>query len=233
MEKIIKKYVEYLVPELVFNKGLVEEINHNDPKKIIDLDNEGIMGFRFFDKEFVLDGKKSYEGDIENRSNWYLLGTKLSGSEVLKYFKNRSDLFEGEKCINKSPYHVIFPIYEDDTFCITETGIILPVGINDVVLSNDENINKIEEKDFNKLKRYIGKEVTCERLMYGKPYLFEGVLEDVISFDKIVLSNRGYDFLNYGEVISSIKLSKNDKEIYKNPYIEMEKNTKGKAKVRK
>lgn len=59
MEKVKKSYVEKIYRGVLFSESSISEVEERDPMKI---ENDGEMqGFRFYDKEFVVDGEKSFD----------------------------------------------------------------------------------------------------------------------------------------------------------------------------
>lgn len=80
MEKVTKSYVEKIYRGILFSEPSISEVEERDPMQVA---NDGKMqGFRFYDKEFVVDGDKSYDGDKSNFSNWIYFGKRMSLEEV-------------------------------------------------------------------------------------------------------------------------------------------------------
>lgn len=89
MEKVTKSYVEKIYRGLLFSDSSVTEVTERDPMKIV---NDGQMqGFRFYDKEFVVDGEKSYDGEKSNYSNWIYFGKRLSLDEIKAQYGSDPD----------------------------------------------------------------------------------------------------------------------------------------------
>ena len=56
MEKVTKSYVEKIYRGILFSESSISEVEERDPMQVA---NDGKMeGFRFYDKEFVVDGDK-------------------------------------------------------------------------------------------------------------------------------------------------------------------------------
>lgn len=56
MEKITKTYVEKIYRGLLFSESSIKEVAERNPMQV---ENDGKMqGFRFYDKEYVVDGEK-------------------------------------------------------------------------------------------------------------------------------------------------------------------------------
>lgn len=57
MEKITKTYVEKIYRGLLFSESSIKEVAERNPMQV---ENDGKMqGFRFYDKEYVVDGEKN------------------------------------------------------------------------------------------------------------------------------------------------------------------------------
>ena len=55
MEKITKTYVEKIYRGLLFSESSIKEVAERNPMQV---ENDGKMqGFRFYDKEYVVDGE--------------------------------------------------------------------------------------------------------------------------------------------------------------------------------
>ncbi|NMA50438.1 MAG: hypothetical protein GX951_01120 [Mollicutes bacterium] len=89
MEKLNKSYVEKIYWGIIVSEPVIEEVVERDPTKI---DNDGKMqGFRFFDREEVIDGEKTYYGERTNVSNWIFFGERLSLDQVKVKYGDNSD----------------------------------------------------------------------------------------------------------------------------------------------
>lgn len=135
MKKIIKSYVERIYPGLFFYDNSECEVSNRNPMNV--RNGQAIQGFRFFDIEYVIDGKKKYKGEKENYSNWYFLGNRLSLEEfestygekekrLIKYMKNNN-------------YKYV---------CYTQTGHFIPMEDEDMTYEEYvSNKKKVLKKD--------------------------------------------------------------------------------------
>ena len=82
MEKVTKSYVEKIYRGILFSEPSISEVEERDPMQVA---NDGKMqGFRFYDKEFVVDGDKSYDGDKSNFSTWVYIN--VYSCKKVKYY---------------------------------------------------------------------------------------------------------------------------------------------------
>lgn len=223
MKKITKKYIEYLLPGLGINELQTEEINHNDKEKVF-LNDEKIMGFRFFNKQIIIENNKLYEGLKENISNWYYIGTEIPKEEIEKYFKNNKDKeqYKGLEAEEVSPELNLYSLDNVETFCMTRCGILIPVTNNNIILKQKEKkditINNL--KSYRNLEKNLGRYVTCKRFENGILYSYTGRLQMIIPNDKIILSNIQIPFIDYETAIYEINKGREGEELYRNPYLE-------------
>ena len=95
MEKVTKSYVEKIYRGILFSESSISEVEERDPMQVA---NDGKMeGFRFYDKEFVVDGDKSYDGDKSNFPNWIYYIERMSFKSNISnwiYFGKRMSLEE-------------------------------------------------------------------------------------------------------------------------------------------
>ena len=132
MKKIKKSFVEKIYKGLIFNDSILEEVQKRDPMLI---QNDGKMvGFRFFDQEFIIDGDNIYEGKRINYSNIVYFGKRYTKEEILRKYEN-----------NPKYSTLIFNIKDHYTkyICETQTGSHYPMESNDVTY--DELILKKEK----------------------------------------------------------------------------------------
>lgn len=212
MEKTTKKYVEYLYPGLIVSETSCKEIGHNDPTRV-NIEERSI-GFRFFDKDFVIDGEEQYAGKVSNITNWFYIGKRLTFTEVQKRFGNNPKyriLIDNMRSNNIS------------SVCMTQYGNFMPMEDGDLTLEeyiaqNSKEKNAI--RMFENLKKHIGKEVSYEAWWYGSPENGTGTLKGINYFCNVEIGGMGIPFVGYGSAISSIKLVETGEELYSNPYIE-------------
>ncbi|MCI9434360.1 MAG: hypothetical protein HFI86_03660 [Bacilli bacterium] len=220
MEKVVKSYVEKSYRGLLFSEASVNEVLERDPMKI---ENDGSMqGFRFYDKEFVVDGEKSYIGETSNYSNWIYFGERLSLEEA----KNKYG--------NDSHYRILIDNMERNNYeyvCYTQVGSFLVLGAGDMTFDEYLSLKEKEKitskgrelktkRMFNKLKKHIGEEVSYVGWWYGVKQEEIGELKEVNDFSNVVIGCSGIPFVGYGAAISSIK-SKDGETLYLNPAIEI------------
>ncbi len=73
---------------------------------------------------------------------------------------------------------------------------------------------------FDFLKERVGEEVSCTKWTYGIRMECEGVLEEVVPFEKVMISKSIIPFVGDRQAIESISLKKNGSVIYSNPKVE-------------
>ena len=69
---------------------------------------------------------------------------------------------------------------------------------------------------FDVLEKRIGDEVVCSEWFFGSPMTHEGVLEEVVPFDKVVISKTIIPFVGERQAIESIVLKGKGKTVYSN-----------------
>ena len=213
MEKVTKSYVEKIYRGLLFSDSSVAEVTERDPMKV---KNDGQMqGFRFYDKEFVVDGEKSYDGEKSNYSNWIYFGKRLSLTEIKAQYGNDPD------------YRILISNMENNHYqyvCHTQAGSFLPMEEKDMTF--DELIaQKEQDKEtkakamFDKLREHIGENVSYTGWWYGAKQEETAELREVNDFTNVVIGCSGIPFVGYGAAISDIT-SKDGEVLYSNPNIE-------------
>lgn len=70
---------------------------------------------------------------------------------------------------------------------------------------------------FGILNRRIDEEVECTAWQFGVPVVHEGVLENVVDFDQIVVDKTVIPFVGNGVAIEKIALKSDGRLIYTNP----------------
>lgn len=213
MEKVTKSYVEKIYRGLLFSDSSVAEVTERDPMQV---KNDGQMqGFRFYDKEFVVDGEKSYDGETSNYSNWIYFGKRLSLDEIKAQYGNNPD------------YRILISNMEGNGYqyvCHTQAGSFLPMEQGDMTF--DELIaQKEQDKEskakamFDKLREHIGEDVSYTGWWYGAKQEETAELREVNDFINVVIGCSGIPFVGYGAAISDIT-SKDGEILYSNPNIE-------------
>lgn len=213
MEKVKKSYVEKIYRGLLFSEPSVAEVTERDPMQV---KNDGQMqGFRFYDKEFVVDGEKSYDGETSNYSNWIYFGKRLNLNEIKVQYGNNPD------------YRILISNMEGNGYqyvCHTQAGSFLPMKPGDMTF--DELVaQKEQDKEskakamFNKLREHIGEDVSYTGWWYGVKQEETAELGEVNDFTNVVIGCSGIPFVGYGAAISEIT-SKDGEVLYSNPNIE-------------
>lgn len=213
MEKVTKSYVEKIYRGLIVSETSTTEVAERDPMKIA---NDGSMqGFRFYDKEFVIDGNKSYDGETSNYSNWIYFGRRMSLEQVKELYGNNPD------------YRILISNMENNNYeyvCHTQVGSFLPMENGDMTF--DELIaQKEQDKEskaktmFDKLREHIGENVSYTGWWYGSKQEETAELREVNDFSNVVIGCSEIPFVGYGAAISNI-VSKDGEILYSNPNIE-------------
>ncbi len=160
MKKITISYVEKNYKGLIV-ETTITEVAERDPMKIAN--DKSITGFRFYDKEFIVDGNKVYGGKKSNYSNWIYFGRRLSLEELKKLYRNNLYIRMLIRFMEKHDYKYV---------CHTQVGSFLPMGNGDLTI--DEVIAQMQEdkdlqakKMFNKLDEHNGENVSYTGWWYG------------------------------------------------------------------
>ena len=213
MEKVTKSYVEKIYRGILFSKSSISEVEERDPMQVA---NDGKMqGFRFYDKEFVVDGDKSYDGDKSNFSNWIYFGKRMSLEEVKAQYGN------------DSRYSILISNMENNNYqyvCHTQAGSFLPMEEGDMtfdelVAAKEQDKEAQAKVMFDKLREHIGEDVSYTGWWYGVKQEETAELRNVTDFINVEIGYSGIPFVGYGAAISSIT-SKDGEVLYSNPNIE-------------
>lgn len=213
MEKVTKSYVEKIYRGLLFSESSVAEVTERDPMQV---KNDGQMqGFRFYDKEFVVDGEKSYDGETSNYSNWIYFGKRLSLAEIKAQYGNNPD------------YRILISNMEGNGYqyvCHTQAGSFLPMEQGDMtfeelVAQKEQDKEATAKAMFDKLREHIGEDVSYTGWWYGAKQEETAELREVNDFTNVVIGCSGIPFVGYGAAISDIT-SKDGEVLYSNPNIE-------------
>lgn len=213
MEKVTKSYVEKIYRGILFSESSISEVEERDPMQVA---NDGKMqGFRFYDKEFVVDGDKSYDGDKSNFSNWIYFGKRMSLEEVKAQYGNNSS------------YSILISNMENNNYqyvCHTQAGSFLPMEEGDMtfdeLVAAKEQDKEVQAKAmFDKLREHIGEDVSYTGWWYGAKLEETAELRNVTDFINVEIGYSGIPFVGYGAAISSIT-SKDGEVLYSNPNIE-------------
>ncbi|MCI9233241.1 MAG: hypothetical protein HFH08_01435 [Bacilli bacterium] len=212
MEKTTKKYVEYLYPGFIVSESSSMEIEHSDPMKVEV--KEHVIGFRFYEKDFIYSDGQQFEGQIKNMTNWFYIGKRLTLAEVKSRFNGMpkyKTLIDNMEC------------NEISSVCMTEYGNFMPmekedITLNEYVTEHGKEANAL--KMFQALKKHLGKSVSYRGWWYGVAQNETGILKDVNFFTNVEIGCHGIPFVGYGSAISSIILDETGEELYSNPHIE-------------
>lgn len=213
MKKVTKSYVEKIYRGILFSEPSVEEVTERDPMQV---ENDGQMqGFRFYDKEYVVDGEKSYDGETSNYSNWIYFGKRLSLDEIKAKYGNNPD------------YRILIGNMEGNGYnyvCHTQAGSFLPMEEGDMtfdeLIAQKEQDKEAKAKEmFDKLREHIGEDVSYTGWWYGVKQEETDELREVNDFANVLIGCSGIPFVGYGAAISSIT-SKDGEVLYSNPNIE-------------
>lgn len=211
MKKTTKSYVEKIYRGLLFSEPTVSEVEERDPMKV---KNDGEMqGFRFYDKEIVIDGEKTYDGATSNYSGWIYFGKRMSLEDIKKQGNPDNEILISNMEINGYEY-----------VCHTQAGTFLPMEENDMTF--DEYVDQKEQDKetkakamFDKLREHIGENVTYNAWWYGVAQYETAELKAVQDFINVEIGSSGIPFVGYGSAISDI-ISKDGEVLYSNPNIE-------------
>ena len=83
---MLKHYVEYLYPGILFSETSVSEISERDVSKVSISDN--CFGFRFFDRTVTVVDGEILTGNTKNISGWYYKGEKMTLEQVKATYGN-------------------------------------------------------------------------------------------------------------------------------------------------
>lgn len=144
MKNTTRKYIEYLY---LNSKTASMEIEHADPLKV-DI-SQGIIGFRFFEKQFEENEEKYPRYNIINLTNWFLLGTRYTINDILGLYDYSRDTKWLKLADRMSESDI-------ESVCITANGennIITPMADGDITLDEyDEYIDRIFKESKKTLK---------------------------------------------------------------------------------
>ncbi len=129
MEKIVKSFVQKIYPGIFVSEDAIEEVPERNPMLV---ENDGeILGFRFYDQEYIVDGDKTYYGKEKNYSSWIMFGKRYSAAEIINMYGN-------------DPKHqILIRNIEGNGFkyiCHTQVGTFLPMKNDDITFEEYEQI---------------------------------------------------------------------------------------------
>lgn len=213
MEKVTKSYVEKIYGGFIFSESTTEEVTERDPMKIT---NDGSMrAFRFYDRQFVVDGNNIYNGERTNYSNWIYFGRRLSLEQVKELYGNDSNYKTLIMNMESNEYRYV---------CQTQDGSFLPMEnggmtFDELALQEEQNKESNAKNMFDKLREHIGEDVSYTCWWYGSKREETAELKEVNDFSNVVIGCFATPFVGFGAAISNI-VSKDGEVLYLNPYIE-------------
>ncbi len=77
--------------------------------------------------------------------------------------------------------------------------------------------SELAEMMFDVLSKRIGEEVSCSQWYFGLPMTCEGILEEVVPFDKVTINKTQIPFVGERQAIEKIVVKDSKKTIYSNP----------------
>lgn len=120
--KVYKDNKSYVEKFYINGKSSIEEVKYRLPELI---KNDGEMiGFRFFNQEFLINGKSRHALKKYNFSEYFYFGKRLNLSEVKEQFGNNKD------------YEIFISNMENngyDSFCYTQVGILVVLEDGDQI----------------------------------------------------------------------------------------------------
>lgn len=93
MEKIVRTYAETLCRDgglHVSQDG--QEVDSRNPEQF-DC-NENVLGFRFYNQDFIVDSNRTYVGDKSDYSNWYYFGDRMSLEDMTRTCSDNESLID-------------------------------------------------------------------------------------------------------------------------------------------
>lgn len=88
---MLKHYVEFLYPGILFSESSIREIKTRNYKKLIRIPKE-CYGFRFFDREEIKNSREVLKGNERNWSGTYYFGKLYTINQVKTEFPNEKIL---------------------------------------------------------------------------------------------------------------------------------------------
>lgn len=132
MEIITRSFVEKEYLPGLFGEYKESEVEERDPYKV-ELDSH-LVGFRFFDVDFITDNGKTFTSEPYNYSGWLYFGTRLSYEEIIDIY---GDDKEYRILINNMRWNDLKYV------CRTFEGRFVPINENDVTY---EEFSKQKDK---------------------------------------------------------------------------------------
>ena len=138
--KIIKKsFIEKIYKGMQFNEYVINEVRDRNPLKV---ENDfNIQCFRFYDREYIIDDKKIFQGKALNYSNWIYFGKRMGLDEIeIKYGDDPNYKNLINNMVNNGYEYI----------CKTQSGPFLPmmpgeVTFDEYVKENEKNMSLIKK----------------------------------------------------------------------------------------
>lgn len=122
---MLKHYVEYFYPGILFSETSVDEIKERNPNKINLPEN--CYGFRFFDRIEIKKDDEILKGEKKNISGIYYDGKVFTLEEVKHKFPNKKNLIQNME-------------YDDWNKVVkTKTGGFYPFKQEDKIIKKENN----------------------------------------------------------------------------------------------
>ena len=151
MKKITKTYVEKIYRDLLSSRSLIEEVAERNPMQI---KRDGkTQGFRFFDREYIVNGGIGYDGETSNYSNWIYFGKRFSLDEIIAKYGNNRNYRTLISDMKYNGYNYV---------CYTQAKDFLPMEEGDMTFAEyiaKHSKKKNEIQMFENLKKHNGEKV--------------------------------------------------------------------------
>ena len=207
-----KRYIKMFYPGEVFFNVIIKETGQIS---ILDIKTDKkATGFQFVDvietrtNNGIL--KEEIEGDL------IYFGKRYSTKEIIEMYTNDPNKKVFIDRLKESKIKYICKC-DNDTFQVLHDG----------NMTYEEALIKLKEESlkqqfqimFNKLKKHIGKDITCDFWTYGVKQQNNSKLKKVNDFYNVLVDGASIPFIGYGTAISNIT-STDGKQLYYNPFIE-------------
>ena len=150
MVKVTKTFAEKLYPGVFFVDYLREEVHDRNPLQI---ENDGKMiGFKFYDQEFIIDDGDIYDGKTSNYSNYYIFGKRYSLDEI-KAMREESGPNERLDILINNMDSLGY-----DYVCHTQVDTYFPLVDNDITMDEYYEQNNIEKPKVKERKKNNNKD---------------------------------------------------------------------------
>ena len=202
-----KKYVECKCHGLLNGETIIKEIEEYYPYLQMDTSNRTI-GVRFFE----MNAEDDFY-DISKRkkqTNWIYFGNRVTLDNI-EFYPNSAE-------INK-----FMQMYNLSAVCLTRYNDIIPMLEGDLTYTENyiiENYDQNILKEFKDLEKNIGEMVTIYYWCYGHKIKDKEKLVGVNYYSSITTSSKTIPLIANHLAVTKIKLNKDGKILYYNPYLE-------------